>query len=193
MYNTLRVLYNPKQVFVILDNFYEEDLNTTSHLIAAVFGCLVGTYSIYAEFENLQEIVNGWLLVIICGLGIIISSAFCLFIYNYLITYLLYWIGKLLGSNGLIADTRTAVVHSIIPLVLIFILAFVLKQIPESLIDTKTQYWVLRISIQLIWIWTMVILVVGLNKLNKYGIVKALINVLPLPFVGLIILLLRYF
>ncbi|WP_233145524.1 YIP1 family protein, partial [Labilibacter marinus] len=192
MRNILRILYNPTQVFTHLDNLYEENLNTNSNLIASVFGGLVGVYSIIAEFENIQEIVRGWPLVIASIAGILISSVLCVLFYNYVLTYILYFVGKLMGSKGLVADTRTAIVYSIIPISFIMILAVVLILIPDTLIDIIAQYWILRISTHLIWAWTMVILIIGLRILNKYGTLKAVVNILPIPLIGLIIFLIKY-
>jgi len=171
---------------------YEEDLDTNSHLIASVFGCLVGLYSVVYEFENLNEILSGWLLIVVCLIGILVSSGLCVLMYNYILTYILYGFGKLLGSKGVLSDTRTAIVYAIIPITFAVFISLILKLIPERFLDIKSQYWILRITSNLIWIWTMTILAIGFNNLNKYGMFKAVINVLPIPAIGLIILAIRY-
>ena len=192
MIKVIQILYKPTHVFRQLDEMFEEDLDTNSHLIASVFGCLVGLYSVVFEFENLNEILSGWLLIVVCLIGILVSSGLCVLMYNYILTYILYGFGKILGSKGVLSDTRTAIVYAIIPITFAVLIALILKLIPETSLDIKSQYWILRITSNLIWIWTMTILAIGFKNLNKYGMFKAVINVLPLPVIGLIILAIRY-
>ncbi|WP_289055950.1 YIP1 family protein [Carboxylicivirga marina] len=192
MNKVIQILYKPNYVFRQLDELYEEDLDTNSNLIASILGCLVGLYSVVYELENLNKIISGWWLVIACLIAILASSGFCVLIYNYILTYVLYWFGKLLGSRGVISDTRTAIVYSIIPITFPLILSLILKLIPETLLNSLSQYWILTISSNLIWIWTMIILAIGFKNLNKYGMFKAIINVLPIIAIGLIISAIRF-
>lgn len=192
MNKVIQILYKPSHVFRQLDEMFEEDLDTDSNLIASVFGCLVGLYSVVYEFENLKEILSGWWLIIASLIGILVSSGLVVLMYNYILTYILYGFGKLLGSKGVLSDTRIAIVYSIIPITFPVLMSLFMKLIPETFLDIKSQYWILRIASNLIWIWTMTILAIGFKNLNKYGMFNAVINVMPIPVIGLIILAIRY-
>ncbi|TLX70672.1 hypothetical protein E9993_21950 [Labilibacter sediminis] len=191
MNKIFEVLYRPVQLFNYLDNLYEEELDINSNLIASIFGCLVGLNSFIMELDSFNKIVGSWGLVIIGIACVLVSAGLFILIYNYFFTYILYWIGKLLGSKGIVADTRTAIVYSILPIVLSLLLILLVRLIPETIIDFKTQYWfVWGVSI-LVWIWTMIILVIGLKIFNKYGVLKAIINILPL--IGLLLMQIKHF
>ncbi len=193
MNKVIQILYKPTHVFRQLDEMFEEDLDTDSNLIASIFGCLVGLYSVVYEFENLNELFSGWWLIVVCLIGILVSSGLCVLMYNYILTYILYGFGKLLGSKGVLSDTRVAIVYAIVPITFAVFISLILKLIPETFLDIRSQYWILIITSNLIWIWTMTILAIGFKNLNKYGMFKAIINVLPLPVIGLILTLLKYF
>ncbi|MBI9065030.1 MAG: YIP1 family protein [Marinilabiliaceae bacterium] len=188
----LKILHKPTLVFKQLDDFYEEDLDTNSNLIALIVGCLVGLHSCYAEFDNLKELASGFGLILVCILSVLLSAGVIVLIYNYILTYIFYLIGKALGSKGVVADTRTAIVYSLIPMTLSLVFLFIQGSLPESLTASKAIFWLTNGISLVIWLWSMTILVIGLKILNKYGVIKAIINILPLPIIGLIIILIRY-
>lgn len=193
MIRFIEILYKPLSVFKKFDNVYEEDLDSDSNLIASIFGSFVGLNTFIIEFNNLNRIASGWGLVVICVFCILLSAGIFVLVYNYVFTYILYWVGKLLGSHGGVADTRTSIVYSTVPIMLSLILDLIVKLIPEIQLDFKPQFWLLW-SISLIaWIWTMIILVSGLKTFNKYGVFKAIINVLPLPAIGLLLFQIKQF
>jgi hypothetical protein len=192
MNNIWEILYQPLTVFKRLDELYEEDLDVNSNFIVIIFGAIIGLYSCLMEYGAIQSMATGvWFIVFIFFMTLI-SSGICLLLYNYVFTYLLYWFGKLLGSKGFVADTRTSIVYSIIPglinLLLIGILTFVFDSIQ---LNPELQLWLLRIMSFIFWLWGMTILVKGFMILNKYGMVKAILNLLPIVAVGLLYLLMK--
>lgn len=193
MNKIIKILYKPVSVFNEFDNLYEEDLDTKSNLIASIYGFFVGLNIFILEFDNLSKIASGWGFVIICIFCILLSLGIFVLVYNYFFTYILYWVGRVLGSQGGVADTRIAIVYSALPIMLSIILDLIIKFIPETLIGFKPQYLILWSMSLLMWIWTMIILVSGLKTFNKYGVFKAIINVLPLPAIGLLLFQIKQF
>ncbi len=193
MNKVLEVLFNPTQVFRQLDNYSEEDLDTNCNLIASIFGCFVGIYSCYAEFDNLKTLGSGFGLAMICILSILLSAGVIVLIYNYILTYVFYLLGKALGSKGELADTRTAIVYSLIPMTLSLTIFFIQSLLLDSLTSSTCVFLLVKGISLAIGLWSMTILIMGLNILNKYGLIKAIINIIPLSIIGLIIILIRYF
>ncbi|MCU4155386.1 YIP1 family protein [Carboxylicivirga sp. A043] len=191
MNNIFEILYKPTVVFNRLDNLYEEDLDSNSNTLVVIFGAFLAVYSCFMEYELLTEIASGFWLVLLCLFLILISVGISIVLYSYIFTYIFYWFGKLLGSKGLVADTRTSIVYSLVPGVLSFFILLTVKYISEPFLDSTIQFWTLRIISLIFWIWTMTILVIGFRTLNKYGIVKAILNLLPLLLVGLSYYLIR--
>jgi len=158
-----------------------------------IFGAILAFYSCFMEYELLKEIATGFWFVLLCLFLIFLSTGISIIIYNYIFTYILYWFGKMIGSKGQVADTRTSIVYSLAPAVLSFFLLLIVKYISEPYLAPVIQFWTLRIISLIFWIWTMTILVIGFKTLNKYGIGKAILNLLPLFILGLSYLLMKYF
>ena len=182
-----KILYKPTSVFEQLNNFYEDDLNTDSSLIISASGLLLGIYSCYIDFDSFKEISSGIGLVLICILAVIAFNGIFLLFYNYILTYILYWIGKLLNSRGLVAEIRAAIAYSILPGIVGLGLMLIQGLNAELLFDANMQLIIVRTLSVVTIFWSMVILVIGLKIFNKYGFIKAVINVLVLPLSVLIV------
>ncbi|TKG97228.1 hypothetical protein EYV94_02015 [Puteibacter caeruleilacunae] len=185
MKNIVEILYKPVQVFVRLDEMFVDDLNSNSNFIVGILGLVTGGYTCFAEYSHIKEFFSGGGAIGACiGIALVTSALFVL-LYNFVLTYLLYGIGRLLGASGLIADTRCAIAYSLVPRVFISCLLLVLVVISESLFSNAFLKWVLLSLEILIWLWGLILLVIGFNTLNKYGIMKAVIN--SLPMVGILV------
>ncbi len=187
MHRIIKIFYNPKRVFKDLDNFYEEDLDTNSNLIASIFGLVAGIYSWFANPVKICETMNVYS-ILACVIMVMSSAGICILLYNYIFTYLLYWLGRLLGSKGVVADTRTAIAYSLIPVIINICVLFF-----QQIVFDSFQFWFFNVLSLFIWTWAMVIMTIGLKILNKYGIFKAIINVLPMPVFGILLVLIKYF
>ncbi len=187
MNRVFKILYKPASVFEQLNDFYEDDLNTDSNIITSVLGFLLGIYSCYIDFESFKEISSGIGIVLICILAVIAFNGIFLLFYNYILTYILYWIGKLLNSRGLVAEIRAAIAYSILPGIFGLVLMLIQGLNSELLFDANTQLIIVRILSVVTIFWSMIILVVGLKIFNKYGFIKAVVNVLVLPLSALIV------
>ena len=187
MNRVFKILYKPASVFEQLNDFYEDDLNADSNIITSVLGFLLGIYSCYIDFESFKEISSGIGIVLICILAVIAFNGIFLLFYNYILTYILYWIGKLLNSRGLVAEIRAAIAYSILPGIFGLVLMLIQGLNSEFLFDANTQLIIVRILSVVTIFWSMIILVVGLKIFNKYGFIKAVVNVLVLPLSALIV------
>jgi len=191
--NTLvNILLRPTETFEYLDDLYEEDLNINSTLITSAYGFLVGISVCLLEYSHLKEMASGLGLVIICAIGGVATFAISVLIYNYLLTSILYGFGRLLGGKGIVADTRTAIVYSLIPTAINLISLLIPKLVSVTFLDSYFYYWVMRILFFIFWVWSMTILVKGLKTFNKYGTVRAIINILPLVLIGISLSLIEY-
>ncbi len=192
MKNIFEILYRPTSVFERLDKLYEEDLDGNSNLIGVIFGAILGLHSCFIEYGVLKEIATGGWLILIFFLLTLISSVFFVLIYNYVFTYIMYWFGKLLGSKGFVADTRTSIIYSLVPgLISIFVL-WTMKYVFNSVkLNLEIQLWTLRIISFVFWFWGMIILVKGLMTMNKYGVKNAILNLLPFVAFGLMYILIK--
>jgi len=187
MNRVFKIFYKPASVFEQLNDFYEDDLNTDSNIITSVLGFLLGIYSCYIDFESFKEISSGIGIVLIFILAVIAFNGIFLLFYNYILTYILYWIGKLLNGRGLVAEIRAAIAYSILPGIFGLVLMLIQGLNSEFLFDANTQLIIVRILSVVTIFWSMIILVVGLKIFNKYGFIKAVINVLVLPLSALIV------
>ncbi len=190
MNRVFKILYKPASVFEQLNDFYEDDLNTDSNIITSVLGFLLGIYSCYIDFESFKEISSGIGIVLICILAVIAFNGIFLLFYNYILTYILYWIGKLLNGRGLVAEIRAAIAYSILPGIFGLVLMLIQGLNSELLFDANKQLIIVRILSVVTIFWSMIILVVGLKIFNKYGFIKAVVNVLVLPLSALIVYIL---
>jgi len=187
MNRVFKIFYKPASVFEQLNDFYEDDLNTDSNIITSVLGFLLGIYSCYIDFESFKEISSGIGIVLIFILAVIAFNGIFLLFYNYILTYILYWIGKLLNGRGLVAEIRAAIAYSILPGIFGLVLMLIQGLNSEFLFDANTQLIIVRILSVVTIFWSMIIFVVVLKIFNKYGFIKAVINVLVLPLSALIV------
>ncbi len=187
MNRVFKILYKPASVFEQLNDFYEDDLNTDSNIITSVLGFLLGIYSCYIDFESFKEISSGIGIVLIFILAVIAFNGIFLLFYNYILTYILYWVGKLLNGRGLVAEIRAAIAYSILPGIFGLVLMLIQGLNSELLFDANTQLIIIRILSVVTIFWSMIILVIGLKIFNKYGFIKAVINVLVLPLSALMV------
>ncbi len=163
------------------------------HFNALLIGALAGLYSCFIEYGHLKEIASGVWVIVLCLFIILISSGIVMLMYNYIFTYILYWFGKLLGSNGVVADTRTVITYSLTPgIINLFILWTISYISKQTGLDTELQLWTQRIISIVFFTWTMTIIVIGFKTLNKYGIVKAILNLFPLIAIGLFYLWIKH-
>jgi len=169
------ILFNTNDTFDYLDNQLEGKLESNSNLIFIIFGAICGIESFFKEYQYFDEYP-----IIIVALGIILFAiGFSLIIGRYLITYILYSIGKLFSNNGKVIDIRVIVAYALIPRFLGFPIILFLSLNSKPLIAGSVGYWVLMGFNYLIWLWTLKILIQGLMKFHNYGILKGIINISP--------------
>ncbi len=92
---------------------------------------------------------------------------------------MLYWIGLLLKGNGEIIDIRVITAYSMIPNIakIPIILYLGVTNKYGSLIGY--ELWIINVLYILIWGWSIKIMIQGLARFNKYGYLKAIINIIP--------------
>lgn len=181
------ILHKPGLVFNQLKDDKRSVLNHKSSLIATFIGLMLGVYRIVADYDFVME-QSVWIMKIVYVVaGILIAAGLWVLYYEFIVAYILFGFGKLLGNKKGIAETRAAVNFALIPVVFVAIIGIGIELIPESLLDTANGHMFFKTTTSLIGVWALFIRVIGFKILNEYGIVKAIINALPITLTLLLI------
>jgi len=162
------------------------DLKIT--IIYIVFGLSVATESLFKgrlEDFGFLILVLAFIFVFSVGLALILSK--------YLISYLLFGIGKLLKGKSQIFEIKTVVAYSLIPGLLKLPLIFFLGLTGRYIQLEETAFFILKSLEIIILAFSLKILVTGLIKFNGYGLFKAILNISPLIILSLLIILNIFF
>ena len=164
------ILINPSKTFEYLYDKVDHTLNALSNFIFIVYGVVVG---IELNFKDSSIIHFGLgYKFILVGLSAMLSLVF----WKYILSFLFLAIGKLLKGKAQLIDIRVVFAYSLIPLILPLPLILYLglndrySQLSE--IESLVIFGIEVVT----WLFSFNILVKGLMEYNKYGVVKALIN-----------------
>lgn len=184
--NTFLTIWNkPLETFKYLETKSDNEFENRTSFIFVLFGLLSALNSFLngkmAEFGIVLKIL---IIVLSAGIGIIFG--------RFLISYPIYWIGKLFKGESSIDGVRMSFAYSIIPNFLIIPWLVYLRVDSANVIGNKTIYWTHLAIGNILWIITMTILVIGLKHYNKFGYWKAILTISPFIVLAIIMRLLMY-
>jgi len=185
MIAVINILFRTKSTYEYLDNKFEDELNSSCNIIFMITGALTGLATPELRPGETLQMFEGTALILHYVISLALGAFLGVLIGRYLITYILYGIGKLLKGKAEVIDSRVIAAYSSIPallnvpLMIWFIFSDVIIE-PGTLI-----YCLCEASFLLIGIWTMKILIQGLLFFNRYGFRKAVINISPFVIIGL--------
>lgn len=180
------ILINTRQTFQKLNDEFADDLNVKSLIIFFIAGLGTGIKSISEEwifFFN-PSIWKITLLLVASGLiGILFG--------RYLISPLLYAIGKALKGKAEFVDVMIVTAYAMIPK-LIEVPIAIYKVSMTAAGNTNWNYLILNGLHLISWGLSIKILIQGLRDFNEFRTMKAVINVSPLIVVPIIFYLVYY-
>ncbi len=186
MIAALKILFNTKATYEYLDNKYEDNLNSNCNLIFLIVGGLSGLAAPELRPGETPEMFGERGLILFTIISIAFGAILGLLLGRYLITYVLYGIGKLLKGKGVVIDFRVVVAYSMIPRLLQIPLIIYLGISDNFIESNSTIYWSIASFYILTWIWMLKIMIQGLLYFNRYQIWKSIVNVSPTLIIGLI-------
>ncbi len=185
MNSIIGIFYKPSETFDYLDDQYADELEANCNLIFASIGAINGL-QVYFEVAHLLADLTLGAKLLVALVIVLFVAGIGLFVGKYLVTYLLYGIGRLLNGKGEVIDIRVVTAYALLPNVI---------RLPQILYGGLTHKYNLTVDpgIQavsflslVVSVWTLIILIKGLMRFNKYGILKAFINISPLMALGLL-------
>ena len=185
MNSIIGIFYKPSETFDYLDDQYADELEANCNLIFASIGAINGL-QVYFEVAHLLADLTLGAKILVALVIVLFSAGIGLFVGKYLVTYLLYGMGRLLNGKGEVIDIRVVTAYALLPNVI---------RLPQILYGGLTHKYNLPVDpgIQavsflslVVSVWTLIILIKGLMRFNKYGILKAFINISPLMALGLL-------
>jgi hypothetical protein len=130
--------------------------------------------------------------VLLAVILLVLGAAIVILLGQYVLTYLLYAIGWLLKGKSEIIDIRVVVAYSMIPVLLKLPVILYLGLNSKYGTMDGLENWLINGFYIALWIWAMKIMIQGLIRFNRYGIIKAVINTLPFIVLSWIPLLIPY-
>jgi hypothetical protein len=96
MIASIKILFNTKDTFEYLDNQYADNLDSRCNLIFLILGAFSGFDSFHRELGFIREMSSPIGIISLWILSALIGAGFGLLFGRYLITYILFGIGKLI-------------------------------------------------------------------------------------------------
>jgi hypothetical protein len=169
----LSVLYRTRSTFSLLQEKTQEDLDFSVTTLLTLAGIIVATESFFKD----RILDNGLFFSIMTSLFICGSV---MLIGKYVVSYLLWGIGRILNGNSKMIEIQIVVAYSFIPRILMLPIILYLGIFSDfrNLIGIeKYLYTILLVCLNIL---TIKILILELMKYNKFGFGKALVNVSPI-------------
>lgn len=186
MIASIGILFRTKKALNYLDEQYEDKLNVRINLIFAVFGSLAMNIKPELRPGESLEFFNGLSFIALTTISILFGMVFGTLVYRYLVTYLLYGLGKLLKGKAELIDLRVVIAFSLIPLILRELITLIFGILNKNMIEPSKSFEYCYLSIHvLFWLLMLKILLQGLVKFNEYGIGKGILNLTPIILYGL--------
>ena len=192
MITIFSILFKTKDTLDYLDNQGTDELDTNCRLIFLFLGAFSGFASFYGDLDHFRkffgenEVVFFWVLSTLLGAGLTDLIG------RYLLTYILYGLGKLLQGVGSVIDIRLVAAYSLIPRFFELPIFLYFKLFGNINGYYGFEYWSINIFHFLISIWSFKILMQGIMRFNKLGHGKALLNISPILIVMIAPYLLYY-
>ncbi len=186
MNSLITILYRTKDTFDYLDDQYVDKLDKICDWIFIILGALLGFTSFFKELEHLMGLYGNVGVIVIAIVSTLIGAGLVILAGNYVMPHLIIWIGRLLKVSAEIIDIRVVVAYSMIPNFLKIPLTIFLEANNKTEILSKSEYIIINGVYILLWVWIMKIMIQGLMKFYKYGLLKGIINASPFIIPSLI-------
>lgn len=173
MYSVFSIFYNCTSTFDYLDGKFDDQLNRISNLIFFIYGVLTPISISFPE-RTVLTTSDPFIISILHILPHIIGGLLAVFTYKLLITNVVYALGRALKGASDRVDVQTVIAYSMIPLILEN-----LMKIGFDLIALSAEwiYWTISlIAVAL----SARIAILGLDKFNRYGLTRSLMNYAPI-------------
>lgn len=185
--NTLvGILFNTRRTFKKLDNEFIDDLNVKTSVIFCISGIVTGIRVTMEEWKYFVEpkfwSTALWLLIS-CLIGLVIG--------RYIVSKVLFKIGKALKGQADMIDVIVVTAYSTIPMLLEVPITFYKVVILKGHL-TNWDYVILNGLHLISWGLSIKILIQGLRDFNEYGTMKAVITISPLIVLPIFIYSLIY-
>ncbi len=181
------ILFKTAHAFDILDRKYEDELSKKSIYLFLIIGSLLGIESFYRNIFQNTDLWSQKEIVFFAFLSVTLGAVVVLLIGAYLITYIIYQLGKYLKGSGSVISLRVVVAYSIVPNVLKLPIALYLGLSDKLDGIIGMEYWIINLLHWFIWLWSLKILIHGVMHYHKFGLTKAILTTIPLCLVELII------
>jgi len=186
MITFLNILFKTNDTFDFLDEQYADELDTKCNLIFMILGALSGFESFYRDLDHIKGfIANNGGIIILWILSALVGAGLGVLFGRYLLTYVLYGLGKLLKGTGEVIDIRVVAAYSLIPTLFKQPVVIFLGLTHKFNAVVGLEYWIINIFYFLIWIWSLKIMFQGISRFNKFGFGKTLLNISPVLLIGI--------
>jgi len=193
MLGIIKILFKTQDTFERLYDQWEVDLNIKCNLIYMLNGAsFIGLTADLTAYDNVMNYLSTGQYFILYTISLLFGAFSGLLINRYLVTYILFGIGKLVKAKGEIIDYRVVIAYALVPSFLL-IPYYIYKFFSFNAGFGAIEYWVIISIITVLWFWSMKILIQGLMQYNEYRFYKALINCSPLIIIGLLKLFLEVY
>ena len=177
------IIFKTEPTFQKLYDEFSDDLNIKTTIIFYISGVCVGIRSIvdgwYYDFNP-----SIWQLILILFLSGLIN----ILLGRYIISLILYKLGKFLNGKADFIDIVVVTSYSLIPTWLEVPLDIYKATLLNFNINTW-QLWILNSIHLIIWCLSIKILIQGIKNYNQFGIMKAFLNISPIILTSVIFIL----
>jgi len=181
----ITIFHKTKETFDYLDEQFEDTLNTNCNLIFMIVGAISGVNIVFSDARTIEILGRGTGVFLASTIAILLSAGISLIICRYFITYLIYGVGRILKGQSEVIDIRVVTAYSLIPIFLEFPIVVYLGITHKHEQLTGIKYWIIYGFYSIVWVLRLKIMIQGLIRFNKYGLMKALINVGIIFILGL--------
>ena len=190
MNTVVGILFNTRRTFQKLDGEFIDDLNVKTSVIFCVSGLAAGIQATMEEWKYFIEYFiepTFWS----TALSLLASCAIGLVIGRYIVSQVLFKIGKALKGKADIIDVIVVTAYSSIPMLVEVPITFYKVVILKGNL-TNWDYVILNGLNLIAWGLSIKILIQGLRDFNGFGTLKAVITISPLILLPILIYSLVY-
>ena len=166
MKSLLLTLISTKKGLNILDEEFEDDLHRKSLLIFGVYGIV----KFIIDFNEHTNDKGFFLNLFEFGMYVLVSI-----LIGFLFSYILYQVGKWIKGKGNYIEIFSLLAYSYFPIIIGLIIIGILNK-TEYEIESYNNINLGNVILFLSWFFSIKIILQGLIKFNKYGVIKAILN-----------------
>lgn len=130
--------------------------------------------------------------ILISILLLIFSSGFGILLGRFIFSYPILWMSRLFKGEATIDNVRMSAAYSFIPYFIAIPWILYLGIEKANFVGNINVFWITIFINNILWLYAMILLVIGLKHYNNYGYLKAILTISPFIIIAIITRIIIY-